>query len=228
MILSLLTALATQVMPANLNEQDALNKLRVGMPGNCFHAVLDANTTTVPFIFTTGTTPVPVCIPWNLVVTVSASDEATFCPTLTSSVSIGSQTTRYKSYLTDTTQSYSGNGQCVTLEGGGKWSFWVGYDLMGNHVLQGTSPASTTIGGWRPGICSARQAPALPVLKGRTDNRIPFCTANGDCTEAGVSGGTCSTIDTQLEVNTALQSGCYYVMAKALNASTETSLCVER
>lgn len=228
MISIVLLALLAQ-KPANLPAQEAGNYTRVGMPaGKCSCRVMDANTTTYPFVFRTGGTPTPICYGWGTSIVVSTSDQATICLTDTTTVTIGSQTTNLKAYLTDTGAAYSGDGACMTMEGGGKWTIVPSYQVLGNHRLptDGTSPA-TIIGGWRGGICSAKQAPAMPVFGNNIDNRVPLCTVSGDCTDAGVSGGTCSTIDTTTEISKAATSGCAFLVGKALNASTEVCACVE-
>lgn len=229
--LTLLSGVA-HAKPVRLVDPPAAEYTRTGAPQHhCACRVLDANTTTFPMAYTqyqstgAGSGPRPICYGWGTQITITSSDEATACLTLSTTVSMGSQATIARTYVDDqgTTLQSDGDGACTTFGGAGTWTIWPSYEVMFG------STTSTTVGGYRSSICrnttdGSRQRP----LFAPDDRRIPFCAAAGDCTEAGVSAGTCSAIDTETERTDARLAGCAFLVMKALNASTEVCACVER
>lgn len=220
---------------------DSGNYTRAGSAaGRCSCRVLGANAC-APFVFSTyqtnGPTAAgarPICYPWGTQTVFTASDQATFFWTLTTSVTAGTQSTAQRTYLTASSAQgaypFSGDGVAFTLNGAGSWSNHPNYATMHG------SKTSSTSGGYKPGICAGTYGQRPSFLTGTRayDRRMPFCGADADCTEAGLSGGTCSTttdatgINTETEVTDAVRNGCAFAMACALNASTEVCACPER
>jgi hypothetical protein len=211
---------------------DAVNWARTGRQVWSNRYILDANTTTRPITIDGGNTP--ACFGWNDMITVSTLAETTVCLSLTSSISLGDQTTRQATTFAFTHGSEQGGasdarGACVTLAPNERWTVMPAYATWfptsyDPPLTTKPTQSARAAPGRRTGICSAPQDTVIasPVY--------PFCRSgtNGDCTEAGVTGGTCSLIDTAEEVTRAKSLGCAYLIAKANTASTDLTVTVER
>lgn len=194
---------------------------RPGRNAWAWRGVLDANTTTLPVTVSNAGgnyTDDPACFSWNtnIAINVGSQGPVTACWSLTSSVTIGSQSTQYAVLLTDTTGTTGIQpGRCVTIPANGTW---ITAPRRASLMRSGTA-------GYRAGICSGPVIVADTIID---QPRVPLCRVTNDCTEAGVSGGTCSTTDTSANRDIKAQQGCAMLVLKALSASTQVTVWVEQ
>jgi hypothetical protein len=221
MMSPILSLLILSAAPFDNNAVPALPYIRPGTPaGPCACAVLGA-AAAQPLMF--ATTTVPACVGWNTSVVIDTTDSAEVCFVATTTIAMEAYTTRNRAYITDTVSTSSGQGRCTNLPAAGKWTVWPSFEVM----------YKTGVGGYRSGIC-AGTAGASPAFS-FGDARYPFCRVNGDCTEAGVSGGTCDTtadVTTPGAENTVYKRkrdrGCVFPVARSRTASTYLCVCPER
>lgn len=213
------------------NMTNALQYARDSQPVWCTKLVLDADTTTKPVnVGLEGSaglaSAVPVVFGWGTRVQVTATAKATFCFTLSTTVTIGSQAaaTNTANQVKDTSQSATqpSGGACVTLNPAGGFGSAI---MVPNY----RSLTQTWRPGYRAGICSAVQAPQVDVVA-----HIPSCAVvagvgtDADCTDAGVSGGTCSAITTKELAQKRQTAGGAFMVSKSLTANNEALVCIVR
>lgn len=206
-------AAASQVSPS----ERPLDSIKPNMPYWSMRRILDANTTTSP-ITIRASSAVPAVFGWNTNVTMTTNAEMTACLVPTTSVSIGGQDTANATTITDSVvNANAGPGACRTLQANETWTIQPRWDYARRTI----SP------GYRNGICSAAQDTNLidPTMA------IPFCRVgvNADCTDAGVTGGTCIALSTSQAVrDRAATAGGLFLVGKALAANTDWTVMVER
>lgn len=211
------------------NEPDRLkpdpsNWARSGKQVWATTVTLDANTTTFPLVVGAKGSgslrdSTPVVIGWDTMAVVACRDQATLCWTLSSSVTIGSQAanSNLSTQIIDSNQvsaTAPSGGACITLSPNERWTMIPDF-----YALTKNANAA----GYRAGICSAVQAPAVDIVA-----RRPFCRIDGDCTDAGVSAGTCSTSNTVANTSAKRNEGGAFMVLKGLNANTKCTVTIER
>lgn len=225
--LLLIALLGSRIAFANEPDRlkpDPSNWARSGKQVWATTVTLDANTTTFPLVVGTKGSgslrdSTPVVIGWDTMTVVACRDQATACWTLSSSVTIGSQAaaSTLSTQLIDSNQASAtapSGGACITLSPNERWTMIPDFYAL---------TTNTNGPGYRAGICSAVQAPRVDIVA-----RRPFCRADGDCTDAGVSAGTCSTTNSTANTTAKRNEGGAFLVLKGLNANTKCTVTIER
>ncbi len=163
--------------PLDIPKADQL--ARVGVPYQGCVMVVDADTTSYHCYADSNRTDI-AWYAWGTSLTVQSDVRATCCLTMTSTVTLGAQTGFNANYLTDGGDA-SKNGYCrtISLVAGGQRQVMV-------------EQSSVTAGpGNRTGVCNK---PGDVSVDGK--NVFPPCRVDGDCTDSGMSGATCTTSPT--------------------------------